>query len=134
MVCFILFIYSQKFNNNVISNGRPYCCNDTFTDLWFTSLLAKNILQEYKLFYPLESAFHYLFCLKFSFKLVTSSKSYVRKHKWLFFSEHIHYCKEIITWQPIMLFFSNVWQNSDRQQFWNYVINFKPLLATARAA
>jgi len=33
----------------------------------------------------LESAFHYLFCLKFSFKLVTFSKSYARKQKWTFF-------------------------------------------------
>jgi len=42
VVCFILFIYSL-FNNNVISNGKSYCCNDTFTDIRFTSLLAKNI-------------------------------------------------------------------------------------------
>ena len=33
----------------------------------------------------LESAFYYLFCLKFSFKLVTFSKSYARKQKWMFF-------------------------------------------------
>ena len=31
------------FNNNVISNGNSGCCNDTFTDVRFTSLLAKNI-------------------------------------------------------------------------------------------
>jgi len=37
------FIYSRAFNNNVISNGKSYCCNDTFTDVRFTSLLAKNI-------------------------------------------------------------------------------------------
>jgi len=38
----------------------------------------------------LESAFHYLFFLKFSLKskLVTFSKSYARKQKWVFFSEH----------------------------------------------
>jgi len=43
-VCFILvFIYSRAFNNNVISNGKSYCCNDTFTNVRFTSLLAKNI-------------------------------------------------------------------------------------------
>jgi len=35
----------------------------------------------------LESAFRYLFCVKFSFKLVTFSKSYARKQKWMFFSE-----------------------------------------------
>jgi len=33
------FIYSRALNNNVISNGKCYCCNDTFTDVWFTSLL-----------------------------------------------------------------------------------------------
>jgi len=33
----------------------------------------------------LESAFHNLFCVKFSFKLVTFSKSYARKQKWVFF-------------------------------------------------
>ena len=35
-----------------------------------------------------ESAFHWLFCLKFSFKLVTFSKNYARRQKWMFFSEH----------------------------------------------
>jgi len=39
----------------------------------------------------LESAFHWLFCLKFSFKLVTFSKSYARKQKWAFFgTQRIH--------------------------------------------
>jgi len=33
VVHFILFIYSRAFNDNVISNGKSYCCNDTFTDL-----------------------------------------------------------------------------------------------------
>jgi len=32
----------------------------------------------------LKSAFHYLFFLKFSFKLVSFSKSYARKYEWLF--------------------------------------------------
>jgi len=27
----------------LISNGKSYCCNDTFTDVRFISLLAKNI-------------------------------------------------------------------------------------------
>jgi len=43
VVFFILFIYSRVFRNNVISNGKSYCCIDTFTDIRFTSLLAKNI-------------------------------------------------------------------------------------------
>jgi len=55
--CFALyfFIYSRAFNNNVISNGKFYCCNDTFTDVRFTLLLllATNILKEYKLFYAI---------------------------------------------------------------------------------
>jgi len=33
VVFFILFIYSRAFNNNVISNGKSYYCNDTFTDI-----------------------------------------------------------------------------------------------------
>jgi len=36
----------------------------------------------------LESALHSLFCLRFLFKFVTFSKSYVTKQKWPFFSEH----------------------------------------------
>jgi len=43
VVCFILFIYSRAFHNNVISDGKSYSCNDTFTDVRFTSPLAKNI-------------------------------------------------------------------------------------------
>jgi len=38
----------------------------------------------------LESAFYYLFCLKFSFKLVTSAKSYAKKQKWLFFLNTVY--------------------------------------------
>ena len=49
-VCFILFIYSRAFHNNVIFNGKSYCCDDIFTDVQYTSLLAKNIWEEYKLF------------------------------------------------------------------------------------
>jgi len=68
----MLFIYSQAINNDVISNGKSYCCNDTFT------------------YMTLESAFYWLFCLKFSFKLVTFSKSYVRKQKWVFFLNTVY--------------------------------------------
>ena len=38
----------------------------------------------------LESAFYYLFYLKFSFKLVTFFKSYTRKHKWVFFLKIVY--------------------------------------------
>jgi len=45
--CFIHFIYSRAFNNNVISNGKSYCSsNDTFTDVRLTSLLAIRGLHE----------------------------------------------------------------------------------------
>jgi len=42
------------------------------------------------IFMLLESAFHWLFCLKFSFKLATFSKSYVRKQKWVFFRNIVY--------------------------------------------
>jgi len=39
-----MFLTSDEvFNNNVISNGKPYCRYDTFTDIRFTSLQAKNV-------------------------------------------------------------------------------------------
>ena len=46
----------------------------------------------------LESAFHYLFYLKFSFKMVTFSKSYARKHKWMFFFLNAVYIHSAICW------------------------------------
>jgi len=49
VVCFILFIYSREFNNNVISNGKSYCCNDTFIYVRFTLLLAKNYLYAVRI-------------------------------------------------------------------------------------
>jgi len=45
------FYLFTSINNNVISSGKSYCSNDTFTDVRFTSLPAKNILKEYNLFY-----------------------------------------------------------------------------------
>ena len=37
------FLHSHPFNKIFIVTGKSHYCNDTFTDLWFTSLLAKNI-------------------------------------------------------------------------------------------
>jgi len=34
-----------------IVNGKSHCCNDTFTDVQFTSLLAKNIKKNTNYFY-----------------------------------------------------------------------------------
>jgi len=41
----------------------------------------------------LESSFYWLFCLKFLFKLITFSKSYAKKQKWVILSEHSVYSK-----------------------------------------
>ena len=91
----IIFFHSDSFNETFIISGKSHCCSDTFTDVRFTSLLAKNASKEYLrriqiIFLLLESAFHWLLHLKFLFKLVTS-KSYARKQKWVFFSEHSVY-------------------------------------------
>jgi len=53
VVCFILFIYSGAFNNNVISNGKSYCCSDSSTDVQFTSLLAKIFNKNTNYFYAI---------------------------------------------------------------------------------
>jgi len=55
------FIYSQAFNNNLISNCNCCCCNDTFADIRFTSLLAKNISEEYKSFLCCYN-YHFISC------------------------------------------------------------------------
>ena len=52
---------------------------------------SKEYLRRIQIIFTLlESEFHQLFCLKFSFKLVIFSTNYTRK-KWLFFSEHSVY-------------------------------------------
>jgi len=35
--------YFLFIHEHLISNGKSHCCNDTFTDVRFTSLLAKNV-------------------------------------------------------------------------------------------
>ena len=60
----------------------------------FTSLLAKKIKKNTNYFYALWRAGHALWSIplailsEFSFTSVTFSKSYARKQKWVFFSEH----------------------------------------------
>ena len=39
---YILFIHSHPFNDTFIVNGKSHCCNDTFTEVRLTSLVAKN--------------------------------------------------------------------------------------------
>jgi len=54
---FILFIYSRAFNNNVISNGKSYCCNNTFTDVRFTITDQRIATESWKLlnYVPLQN-------------------------------------------------------------------------------
>jgi len=43
-VFFYVFFYSHPFNEMFIANGgKSHCYNDTFTDVRFTPLLAKNV-------------------------------------------------------------------------------------------
>ena len=46
-----VFLNSHPFNELFIINSKSHCCNDTFAGVRFTSLLANNISEEYKLFY-----------------------------------------------------------------------------------
>jgi len=47
----------------------------------------------------LESAFHYVFCQKFLSRLVSFSKSYARKQKWVFFF-----------WTQCTSFYGSIWR------------------------
>ena len=74
---FSMYVFhSHSFDEMFIVSGKSHCCNDTLTDVRFTSLLAKNISEEYKLF-----LFHKLFCLKISVKLVTFSIRVMQENK-----------------------------------------------------
>ena len=58
------FFHLHPINEMFIVNGKSHCFNDIFTDVRFTSLLTRRIQIIFML---LESAFHLLFCLTFSF-------------------------------------------------------------------
>jgi len=52
----------------LMSNGKYDCCNNIFTDV----TASKEYFKRIQIIFILrESAFHWLFCLKFSFKSVT---------------------------------------------------------------
>jgi len=40
---YVIFFHSHPFNEMFIVNGNSHCCNNTFTDVRFMLLLAKNI-------------------------------------------------------------------------------------------
>ena len=47
-----VFFHSHPlFNKMFIVNGKSHCCNDTFTDVWITSLLAKMFKKNTNYFY-----------------------------------------------------------------------------------
>jgi len=65
----------------------------TFTDVRFTSLLAKKYLRRIviSLFYAVRINISLaIYCLKFSFKLVTFSKGYARKQSGCFFLNTVY--------------------------------------------
>jgi len=51
---FYVFFHSHPFNEMFIVNGKCNCCNDTFTDVRFTSLLEKNISKNTNYFYAVK--------------------------------------------------------------------------------
>ena len=87
VVCFLLFIYSWAFNKYLSSTVSLIAVTTLY---WRPVYIAasKEYLRILIIFMLLESAFSWLFYLKFSLELVTFSKSYARKQQWLFFSEH----------------------------------------------
>ena len=46
---YIIVFHSHPFNEMCIVSGKTHCCNNTFTDVRFQSLLAKDSYEEYKL-------------------------------------------------------------------------------------
>jgi len=61
------------------------------TDIRFISLLAKIFKKNTNYFYAIRISISLAILPEMSFKLVTFSKSYARKQKWVFFSEHSVY-------------------------------------------
>ena len=85
------FTHIGPFNEMFIVNSKSHCCNDTFTDVPVCIATNRECVRRIQnIFMLLESAFHQLFCVKFSFKLITFSKSYARKQKWVFFLNTVY--------------------------------------------
>jgi len=58
VVCFILFIYSRAFNNNLISNGKSYCCNDIFRCPVYIAAIKEYLRRIQIIFMLSESTFY----------------------------------------------------------------------------
>jgi len=82
---FLRKFFTHSFNEMFIVHGISHCCNDTY---WCQVYIVGNkeyLRRIHIIFMLLQSAFHYLFPVKFSLKLVTFSNSYARKQKCMFF-------------------------------------------------
>jgi len=78
----------------VISNGKSYCKNNTFTYVRFTSLIAKNVSEEYKLFYAVRnkyfiSYFFYKFLSNWLLFLIVMQEN----NSWCFFLNTVYFSR-----------------------------------------
>ena len=85
---FVVFLRSTLRSKNTIYFTVVSTLFKKIPTVVYVAASRKYLIRIQTIFMLLESPFHKLFCLKFSFKLVTFSKSYARKQKWVFFSEH----------------------------------------------
>jgi len=69
----------------MISNGKSYCCSDILLMSGLYRCLQRMFKKNTNYFYAVKSAFHYLFLSEIFIQLLTFSKSYARKRKWMFF-------------------------------------------------
>jgi len=63
----------------VISNGNSCCCNDTFTDVRFSSLVAKTFKNNTNYFYALRMSISSAILSEIFVQFVIFFKSYARK-------------------------------------------------------
>jgi len=54
---FYVIFFTHPFNEMFIVNGKSHRCNDTFTDIRFTLLLAKKFKKNTIIFMLIESSF-----------------------------------------------------------------------------
>jgi len=71
-----------------IVSGKSHCCKDTFTNIRFISLLAKNIKKNTNYFYAVRISTSLAILSEMFVQIGYFFTSYARKQKWLFFSEH----------------------------------------------
>ena len=82
------FFHPYPLNETFIVNGKFHCCNDTFTDVRFTSLLAKNAWEIYKLFLFWNQHFISYFVWNFHSNWLFFLRVMQENKSGCFFSEH----------------------------------------------